>query len=850
LQLRPEFGFDDAAGLVDYLVDLGITHVYASPYLQAAAGSTHGYDVVDHSRVNEELGGAAGHERFIGALRDAGLGQVLDIVPNHMAVTTENAWWSDVLENGPSSRYAWYFDVDWDPPEPRLRNTVLLPVLGDHYGRVLEAGELRLERAGGSFVVRYADLVLPVAPRTYDAVLGLAAAESGDDDLAFLAGAFGALPLATAIDRPSVIARHRDKEVLKRQLARLCEERDGVVKAVETALDRVNDDADLLDAMLERQNYRLAFWRTARDDLDYRRFFDITSLAGLRMEDDQVFADTHELVLGWLRQGVLDGVRIDHPDGLRDPAGYLERLRACSPDAWIVVEKILEPGETLPDDWPVDGTTGYDFLARVDQLFVDARGEQPMSDAYAWFTGSSDSFEDVVHRAKHEVIERVLAADVNRLANLFMLVCDQQRRYRDFTRRELEAALVEALACFRVYRTYVRPGEAIRPTDAAHIAEVLEDARRRRGDLDGEVFDLLGAVLRGEVDGPGAALCSRFQQASGPVMAKGVEDTAFYRYNRLVSLNEVGGDPQGFGSSVDAFHEVTLASAARAPHSMLASSTHDTKRSEDVRARIAVLSEVPLEFAAAADRWASMHEPPDRDLAWLLFQTLVGAHPLPLERALAYVEKATKEAKRHTSWTDPDPAYDAAVCQWVEALLGDELFRDDLDAFVRPLVDPGRVNALAAQLIKLTAPGVPDVYQGTELWDLSLVDPDNRRPVDFTHRRRLLADLDRLAPAEVWARRDEGLPKLLVTRDALHLRRRRPEAFRNGSYEVLAVHGAGAEHVVAFARAGEVAVVVPRLPVTLERAGGWRDTTVDLPWKRAVALGELLGEFPVALLER
>ena len=850
LQLRPSFGFDDAVAVVDYLADLGISHVYVSPYLQAAPGSTHGYDVVDHSKVNEELGGAEGHQRFVDALAAAELGQVLDIVPNHMAITSENAWWTDVLENGPSSRYAWYFDVDWDPPERKLQDVVLLPVLGDHYGRVLEAGELRLERDGGAFFLRYGELVLPVAPRTYDAVLALAAAESGDDDLAFLAGAFGALPLATLTDRPSVIARHRDKEVLKRQLARLCEERTGVVQAVAHALDRVNADAELLDALLERQNYRLAYWRSAGEDLDYRRFFDITSLAGLRMEDDQVFADTHELVLGWLRAGVLDGVRIDHPDGLRDPQGYLERLRVCSPEAWIVVEKILEPGESLPSTWPVDGTTGYDVLARIDALFVDPEGEQPMTDAYVAFTGESPDFGEVVHQAKHDVVERVLAADVHRLANLCVLVCERERRYRDFTRRELEAALGETLVCFGVYRTYVRPGEPVSPDDEAHLSAALDEARSRRRDLDPELFELLRRVLRGELDGPAAALCWRFQQASGPVMAKGVEDTAFYRYNRLVSLNEVGGDPSRFGTTVDRFHDETRSVAERWPRTMLGSSSHDTKRSEDVRARIAVLSEIPSEFSAAADRWASMHEPPDRDLAWMLFQTLIGAHPLPVERALVFIEKATKEAKRHTSWIDANPEYDSAVRGYVETLLADEAFTADLDAFVRPLVDPGRVNALAAQLIKLAAPGVPDVYQGTELWDLSLVDPDNRRPVDFAPRRRLLGELPGLTPAEVWDRRDEGLPKLLVTRDALRMRRQRPDVFVGGTYEALSVTGPAAAHVVAFARAREIAVVVPRLPLTLARSGGWADTTVDLPWKDGVPIGDLLADFPVAMLAR
>ncbi|MCU1483725.1 MAG: malto-oligosyltrehalose synthase [Actinomycetia bacterium] len=841
LQLRPGFGFDEAAAVADYVADLGSTHVYSSPYLQAAPGSTHGYDVVDHSKVNDELGGAEAHARFCATLGRLGLGQVLDVVPNHMAVTPENEWWTDVLENGPSSRYASYFDVDWDPPERKLRNTVLLPVLGDHYGRVLEAGELAVERRGGAFVLRYFEHGYPIAPRTYDLVLGLAAVATDDDDLAFLAGAFGDLPHAWLTDRVSVVARHRDKEVLKRQLDRLLAERPELADAVDAAVVAVNADADLLDSLLDRQNYRLAHWRVAGEELDYRRFFDINDLAGLRMEDDAVFDDTHALVVEWLRTGVLDGLRIDHPDGLLDPLGYFERLRAASPEGWIVVEKILEPGEALPETWPVDGTTGYDFLNLVGGLFVDPAGEGPLTEAYGAFAGEPTDYEAVVHEAEHLVVDQVLAADMSRLTNLFVQVTEMERRYRDFTRPELAAVLGEAAVCFPVYRTYVRPGAPVSPADERTITVALDDARARRADLDPELFELLGRVLRGELDGPARELCLRFQQTTGPVMAKGVEDTTFYRFNRLASLNEVGGDPSRFGVDVATFHEAMATTSW--PRAMLASSTHDTKRSEDVRARIALLSEVPDEFAAAAGRWTQVHEPPDRNLAWLLFQVLVGAHPLPLDRALAYVEKATKEAKQHTSWTDPVPEYDGAVRAWVEALCADDALLADLDGFVAPLVDPGWSNALAAQLVKLTAPGVPDVYQGTELWDLSLVDPDNRRPVDYDLRRKLLAELDGMTPAEAWARRDEGLPKLLLTRQAL---RARPE----GTYRPLAAHGAAAAHVVAFARGDRLATVVTRLPITLARVGGWRDTTVDLPWAEGVPVADLLRDLPAALVER
>ncbi|HWH35611.1 MAG TPA: malto-oligosyltrehalose synthase [Acidimicrobiales bacterium] len=896
LQLQPSFGFDDAAALAPYLAELGVSHVYTSPVLQAAPGSSHGYDVVDHASVNAELGGPGAHARMCAAFGAAGLGQVLDIVPNHMAITTGNAWWDDVLENGPSSRWAGYFDVDWEGPESKLRNTVLIPVLGDHYGRVLERRELVLEREGGAFAVRYFDHRFPVSPATFGLPLSLAAADlaasgrGGDDDLEFLAAAFTALPPATATDPLNARNRHRDKEVLKRMLARLCRERAEVAATLDRAVERINADADLLDSLLERQNYRLAYWRTAGRELDYRRFFDITSLAGLRMEDPQVFADTHALVLSWVGEGVVDGLRIDHPDGLRDPEAYFRRLRQATDTAlqgdqpapagagqtWIVIEKILEGHEALPAWWPVDGTTGYDFLNLVGGLFVDPAGEGPLSAAYAAFTGEATDWDAVAHTKKHQVMQDVLAADLNRLTHLFVAVCEASRRYRDFTRHELHEVLVETIAAFRVYRTYVHPGSSVSDTDEAELAAAIGGAMARRHDLDPELFDLLGQVLRGQLEGPAAAsLLLRFQQVTGPVMAKAIEDTAFYSFNRLVGLNEVGGDPSRFGVGVEDVHRSLHARQRDWPAAMSCSSTHDTKRSEDVRARLALLSEMPDEFAATARRWAVTNEGyrtdrgptrwPDRNLEWLLYQTLVGAWPLTAERALAYVEKATREAKVHTSWTDPDPGYDAAVTRFVEGVLADGAFVSALEAFVAPLVEPGRVNSLAATLIKLTAPGVPDLYQGSEVWDLSLVDPDNRRPVDFAGRARLLGALAAGGPAAgAGLATDDGSAKLHLVRTALHLRRRHPETFGPGPagrYQPLAVSGPAASHATAFVRGGRVATVVPRLVLGLARRGGWADTSLVLPGGRwsnqltgenldggTVELATLLARHPVALL--
>jgi len=870
VQLHAGFDFAAAAAITDYLAALGVSHLYCSPYLQAAKGSMHGYDIVDPRAVNRELGGAAGHARLSQTLRSAGLGQVLDIVPNHMAISgPDNPWWWDVLENGPASRYASYFDVDWDPPETRLRNVVLLPVLADHYGRVLERGDLRLVWKGAGFTVQYHDHVFPVSPQSLDSLLMTAAERAGSDELAFLAGALSELPSPTATDRASVERRHRHKSVLYDSLTRLAREELRVNEAIESVVSDVNASADSLDALLERQNFRLAHWRAAARDLGYRRFFDINGLVGLRIEHEHVFRDTHRLVIGWLADGTLDGVRIDHPDGLRDPEAYLKRLRSDGAGAWIIVEKILEPGEALRGSWPVDGTTGYDFLNRVSGLFVDPAGEKALTELYAEFTGESTDWPEVARAKKHHVMRLTMGSDVNRLTALFLEICEHRRRYRDYTRHELHEALRDTLACFSVYRTYVRPEPApVDEEDVRRIAEATETARAHSPDLDGELFEFLRDVLRRRLVGDlETELTMRFQQLAGPVMAKGIEDTAFYTFNRLVSLNEVGGDPGLFGVAVEEFHRACAETQARWPRTMLATSTHDTKRSEDVRARLNVLSEIPDRWAAAVHRWSvrtARHRRgdwPDRNAEYLFYQTLVGAWPIETVRMTAYMAKAVREAKAQTSWTSPNEAYETALQTFVEGAMADLTFTVDVEAFVTPLIAAGRVNSLAQTLLKLTAPGVPDIYQGTELWDLSLVDPDNRRPVDYARRRRLLAELERAKPAEIMARIDEGLPKLWLVRQTLHLRRRRPELFGpDGAYRPLAERGERAGHVVAFTRGERVVTVVPRLLMRLE--GSWLDTTLELPAGRwhneltgesahgTVQIADLLATFPVALLSR
>lgn len=875
VQLNSAFRFSDAAAVVPYLAELGVTHMYCSPVLQAAPGSAHGYDVVDPGRISDELGGRDGLNTLSGALAGAGLGMVVDVVPNHMATAgRDNPWWWDVLENGPSSLRARSFDIDWDPPEAKLRQRVLVPVLGDHYGRVLEAGEIRVRREGGSFLVSYHDHELPVSPRTLDELLADAAVRSGRNQLAELARGFARLPDASLTDGDSVARRHQEKETLRARLDAACRADPALAEAVDAAVERFNCDPDRLDTLLGRQNYRLARWQVAGYELDYRRFFDVTGLIALRIEDPRVFEDIHAVIVGLVAEGVVDGLRIDHPDGLRDPSGYLERLERATEGAWTVVEKILEPGEELAPTWPVAGTTGYDFLNVVGGLFVDPAGEEPLSDLYRRFTGDELDFAETAGQGRREILDTSLAAELERLTAIAVEVCEGRRRYRDFSRVELRAALREALVEVGVYRTYVRPDGSRQPVDEERIRAALHRARESRPDLDPELFDLLGLVLLVTRRAPAEVdLAMRFQQIAGAVTAKGVEDTAFYRYLRLTALNEVGGDPSRFGVDPAAFHAHNGRIARDWPATMTSTSTHDTKRAEDVRARLALLSEIPAEWAAAVARWSTLADRhrtgslPDRRTDYLLFQTLVGAHPLPADRAGAYMEKAVREAKAATSWTVPDAEYEGALGKLVDGLLADPDMTRDLREFVAPLVPAGRVNSLAQTLLKLTSPGVPDIYRGCEVWDLSLVDPDNRRPVDHDRLRGLLAECRRIeasagAPG-IMERADDGLPKLFLTWRALGVRAEVPDAFRPGAvYEALAAAGPQAAHVVAYGRAGRVVTVAPRLVLGLARAGGFGASTLTLPpgawtdrlsgaaWSGEVGLGDLLGAFPVALLVR
>lgn len=977
LQFNQAFTFYDAARLIPYLRELGVSHCYASPLFKARAGSSHGYDVCDFGQLNPELGGDEGFEAFHRAAEEAGLGLILDIVPNHMGIVDEaNSWWTDVLENGPSSIYAEYFDLDWDPVRPALENKVLLPILGDQYGRVLESGKLRLAYEDGAFVIYHYETKLPVTPNSYSQILsGVVAALEGalepDHEhlleLASILTAIDYLPRPTEVAPERIAERNREKEVIKRRIATLWEASSEVRSSIEAVIRAFNgsiDDPrsfDQLDELLNAQCYRLAFWRVATEEINYRRFFDVNDLAAIRVERPEVFEATHALILRLLIEGKASGLRVDHVDGLWDPPKYLRQLqdsyadllartesapredgpahgmasgshsasRVVSGAKWplyVVAEKVLVDGERLPEDWAVYGTTGYDFLNAINGLFVDGSNRRAFDRIYRDFTGVQLPYRDLVNSTKKMIMLISLASEINALSSLLERIADANRRYRDFTLNSLTYAIREVIACLPVYRTYITG--AVGPVagrDQAVIEAAVREVKRRNPRTAGTIFDFIRDTLlfrhsedfRAEERDRLSDFVMKFQQVSGPVMAKGVEDTAFYVYNRLVSLNEVGGNPEQFGQTTEAFHRQNAERQRRWPHSLLATATHDTKRGEDLRARIDVLSEMPREWRALLTRWGRHNArrkkdvdgapAPSRNDEYLLYQTILGAWPdEPLsseefgrfrERIAAYMLKATKEAKVHTSWVNANEEYDDAVRQFVTRVLSDnpnDPFFAVLRQFQRRVAFYGRLNSLAQTLLKLTSPGVPDIYQGTELWDLSLVDPDNRRPVDYDRRRALLAQLcqqcDSAGPSLTALADDlvehvaDGRIKLYLINRALGFRRAHEALFSAGAYQPLAAHGGRQDHVVAFRRIsqGEAAIVVaPWLVVGLtdgveqaplgERI--WGDTRLLLPddaigaayWN--VLTGEVLtadeqdggvglplasicGHFPVSLLER
>jgi (1->4)-alpha-D-glucan 1-alpha-D-glucosylmutase len=895
LQFHRGFTFRDATGLVPYISRLGVSHVYASPIMEARPGSTHGYDIVNHDRLNPELGGQEDFGAFVDALRRHGMGLILDFVPNHMAVGgADNAWWLDVLEWGRGSPFAEYFDINWDATRPDLKGRVLLPVLGDQYGVVLEGGEieLRFDPEMGNFSAWYFAHRLPISPHSYPSILA-----QGGAPLAELAADFGALA-----DCPGAATRDRATELKRRLVERA--RVPAVAGAIASALTLINGQKckpasfQTLHRLLEAQAYRIAHWRVAAEEINYRRFFNINELAALRIESPEVFERTHRLIGELIKRGDVQGLRVDHIDGLFDPRGYCERLQEAFGPLYVVIEKILAHHEALPD-WPVAGTTGYDFANQVLGLFVDPAGERAATLRYRRIARRSESFDEVLYASKKRIMQVNLASEMNVLAREFHGLSMRDWRTRDFTLNGVLAALEEVVAAFPVYRTYVSVRGAS-ADDHRHVEWALAQAKRRWRTTDTSIFDFIHGVLTGQPAdrelGPSSAdglrVTMHFQQVTGPVMAKACEDTAFYRYARLLALNEVGGDPRRFGLSVAAFHHQMRDRARAWPRAMVTTATHDTKRGEDARVRLALLSELPNEWGRRVTRWLRLNrscrgqiddEPvPVRNVEYLFYQALLGTWPpglAPDDRAgmqdlagrlESYMIKAVREGKEQSSWSNPDAAHEAALQRFVRNALDasrTNLFLADFDEFVASLAPLAAISSLSQLVLKLTVPGVPDIYQGGELWDFSLVDPDNRRPVDWNTRRRLLDAIGEDCPADVAAHWQDGRAKLFVTCGLLGLRRSHPQLFAAGDYHSLEATGDGNNHLCAFMRSwGEerLVVAVPRLVGRLYRGGtaDWGDTSIELPpgsWRNVltgrridggvgVLVSRLLADFPVAVL--
>lgn len=861
LQFNHQFTFNDAARIVPYLARLGISHVYASPILKARPGSMHGYDVVDHSQLNPELGTRADFDLLVQKLHEFSLGLIVDIVPNHLGVMgNDNIWWLDVLENGPAARYAFHFDIDWRPNRGSMRDRILVPVLGDSYGMVLERGELQIEfdAAAGTFSVRYHDHRLPIDPREYPRIFLHPIAEEllpQDDahraDFESLLNSFSNLPPRDDTSTNAVAVRYRDKEAHKRRLARLIERSSEVLHHINESVTRINgtpgqaESFDALDALLEAQAYRLSYWRVAVDEINYRRFFDVNDLAALRMNERSVFDETHQLIFELIDAGSIDGLRIDHSDGLYDPEEYFLRLQerfGGGPERrplYVVTEKILAAHERLPESWLVHGTSGYDYAALQTTWLVCGDEETRMTRRYRNFTENEASFESIVYDSKRLVMRSSLAAEVEVLATQLDRIAHLDRHTSDFTRPALREAIREVIACFPVYRTYIS-SRGSSDEDRTIIDWATGLARRRSTGAEVSVFDFLRNVLLGTVaDGLPSyrqamlEFAMKFQQVTAPVTAKGVEDTAFYRFNRLICLNEVGGDPSRFGVSSAGLHQVNLERARLWPHSMLTTSTHDTKRSEDVRARIAVLSELPDLWKQHLSRWSQLNRnkrrqvddapAPDREDEYLLYQTLAGlwSPELPteqlIERLQAYLTKAGREAKRSTSWINPNAGYEAAVNDFIAQLLNNperNAFLRDLSSFVGTIAFFGRINSLVTTALKITSPGVADFYQGTELPTFTLVDPDNRAPVDFDALAAQLESLSNVSDVRALLEEPDGTrAKLYVTAKLLQLRAADAALFALGSYQPLQVEGEKKDHVFAFLRTYEgrsCVVIVPR----------------------------------------
>jgi (1->4)-alpha-D-glucan 1-alpha-D-glucosylmutase len=980
LQLNAGFRFQDMERIVPYLDALGVSDVYVSPFFKARAGSMHGYDIVDHNQLNPELGSREDFDSCCESLGRHGMGQILDFVPNHMCIEGgENPRWLDLLENGPSSLHGDFFDVDWSPVKKELTDKVLIPVLGDQYGTVLDNGELVLSFEDGAFFISYYEHRFPIIPKSYCPVLTLRLSElerllhpnnEGYRELLSIVTAITHLPFYTERDPELVQERYREKEVIKRRLWKLCRDNWAIREFIDENVRIFNGEKgnphsfDLLDGLLRNQIYRLAHWRTATDEINYRRFFDINELGAIRMENQQVFEETHQLLLELVREGKVTGLRIDHADGLYDPTDYFRRLqRACflqtglalltgapgaqeAPDEekvlierilemydemvsvssqpkpfYIIGEKILAKNEQLPEDWQVYGTTGYEFANAVTGLMVDTRNGREFDAIYARFVQEKHNFTEIACQKKKQVMRFSMGGEINTLGHYLNTLSESNRHTRDFTMGSLVKALMEVIAHFPVYRTYTATRK-VADRDRQYIEYAVSKAKRRNPAMSESIFNFIEDVLllrfydstAGREQEQWLDFVMRFQQLTGPVMAMGLEDTAFYVYNRLVSLNEVGGTPERFGITIEAFHGQNIERARSNPATMLNTSTHDTKRSEDVRARICVLSENPASWQNCLRRWSRMNRPrkvavhgirvPDRNEEYLLYQTIIGVWPAqdemdgvqrPLvERLKEYMLKAMREAKVNTSWINPDYLYEEAALHFVETILRDvpgNGFLADLRRTVPGIIRCGMLNSLAHTLLKAASPGIPDFYQGTELWDFSLVDPDNRRPVDFEIRAAMLKELQaaelergpRALARELLETMNDGRVKLFLIWKLLSHRRAHRTVFELGKYLPIEVHGQQSDNVCAFERYNDdktLIAVAPRFFTRLAAqsrglllgADVWEDTRLVIPFestgrlyrniltgerlvtslwegKTSFPLAAVLADFPVALLE-
>lgn len=972
LQFNLHFKFSDAKKIIPYLHDLGISDMYASPYFKAKEGSLHGYDIVDHNTLNPEVGTEEEFNEMIHELWKYGMGQMLDIVPNHMCITSkENVWWMDVLENGPSSHYANFFDIRWEPVKRELKDKILLPVLGDQYGNILEKQELKLVFETGAFFVYYYDHRLPVMPNTYIEILQYRINElekqiSSENphfvELLSIITALNHLPLYTEKDPEKITEKYREKEIIKKRLWNLYSESPEVKGFLDENVNLFNGikgdqrSFDLLDNLLNKQVYRLSHWSVATDEINYRRFFDINDLAAIKVENPAVFRETHKLVFRLIREGKVTGLRVDHPDGLYNPLLYFQMLqRDCflctrlghmknveetfdaethilrqydelllsNPQAkpfFIISEKILIKGEKMPEDWPVFSTTGYVFLVSVNGIFVEASNAKAFDALYTRVMKSKLNFQDIVYEKKKFIMEVFMSSEVNTLGHFLDEISEKNRHTRDFTLNSLTGAIKETIAFFPVYRTYITTSE-VTERDFRYIELAISKAKRKNPIISESIYDFLKEILMlkysenfgNEAKKEWVDFVMRFQQITGPVMAKGLEDTALYVYNRLVSLNEVGGNPDRFGTPLETFHGQNIETSKLWPNALIATSTHDSKRSEDVRGRINVLSEIPDEWRVCLMRWRRLNKKkrvisetqmvPDSNEEYLLYQTLLGAWPIEhmntseygifMKRIKDYALKALREAKVNTSWKNPNTAYENAIMHFIEIILKDvrgNLFLKDFQLFQKKISHYGMYNSLSQTLLKMTSPGIPDFYNGTEVWDFSLVDPDNRRPVDYGIRMKILEELKRLESQislgklarELTVKRENGKIKLYVIYKSLNYRKENRELFERGEYIPLTVTGEKGYNVCAFARRLEsknIITVAPRfftklIPQVETLPFGdevWKDTCIVIPFAETgekyrniftgeivatkeqqgtvLPLSEVFTNFPVALME-